>query len=1121
MTGRRGGSYGGTPVRGNGGWRGRGRFDFPPPGDMWGNPGFGRTEAGFRTRPGDRMNGANFWQMDGAQREFYNDMSIGHHDRSTPRGSGYNNQRGYRNQRGQDRGYRGRGQDKRVERKEELSEDKVGKGTVKDQEKVKGQEVVKDQDVKKSAFSLENLSEEKKARLGERIEKEGKFLFKFPETEEDQKRISGSVAKFFDDVRCELGDETFLEMFGGKEKVLGDIDTGAMGGVESSEPDVIIEKDLGTRSKDKSDKQNYQDSALGRLRFFDDKGDLNASSLGRGLVAGNTEEKDCVEPRGANSGSDRNSKPLGIAKPMTEVEKRMVNTVIEDIMDGRTDGGEKLWEDIRNRVIPEEDLALRYIGQFFRRQYNEGITKQQAEYCYIKLMSIYPNVEPEKRGTEKVGTEVDQLDKQEEDLDHLLDEEALDKFSKLAYDGNKDEARKACLRKSRQEFNDSQDIVPKELLDYKVGSFGNMEDYIDYMKEVTRRMVENVAVVEEKCRVNAINDRRKLFEKSPIQGASAERSGCVETLRSGDKTSSSKRVDFRPTPRRQVNGTYTLGADRPAKYSSTPNAPRAGMINNQDDSSILEDNMGLTSRELSIYEQYNVPVHIRRSTRIADTVNPLLSSTIAGDQNTGTMQSMFTMVPTGSSLDMFRQFNGQKSDFLEWKHETQILLRSVPEDLRAMKLKSLLKKSHKKLVGHIFYDDANATDKIWQVLKKNFGEDERMGDYHMDQLTGWMRDGRRCHDYESLNHLYNFIKTHYYGMARLGAEKIPMAESFAYAIAPLLYGRSQKEVNKLKHKDSFNVNKILDIIADHAKEVKDQETDKEKYEHRSEQYSEEDRKFLRDRYFEESGSSKYKRYSNSKDKYERSEWSSGDRYSKGVDRYHKNKDTSRDRVYDDRDGGSDYRSYNSGSHDRSRYGSQDKYRNGARDHSRYNFRQSDYTGNRSNSRDRGSSGERKVYYKKDRRERSDSRDSYRRGDQDRFSRDKYKKDGYEEDQEAVLLKAETEPEDHKEQPRYRRTRDQTPRGSRSKSPLRHPGSRSWNSWACSLCLNDDHKTISCRKYAAEEVYRICGERKLCYVCNLSGHTSSVCNADSLLCKSSSCKQDVNHNHLLCGKYKRS
>ena len=108
-----------------------------------------------------------------------------------------------------------------------------------------------------------------------------------------------------------------------------------------------------------------------------------------------------------------------------------------------------------------------------------------------------------------------------------------------------------------------------------------------------------------------------------------------------------------------------------------------------------------------------------------------------------------------------------------------------------------------------------------------------------------------------------------------------------------------------------------------------------------------------------------------------------------------------------------------------------------------------------------------------------------------------------------------------ERPRYRRSRDQTPRGSRLKSPIRRASSRSWNSWACTLCLKDDHKTINCRNYTAEEVSRLCNERKLCFVCNLTGHMASVCNADNLFCKSSCCRQDMKHNNLLCELYKRT
>lgn len=1069
----RGGPYGGpygTPVRGGGGWRGNSRYDLPPPVDMWGNPGYVRTEAGYRSIPGDRMHGANFWSADQAQRRFYHDISRGRgrYDVSTPHSRGY--------------GRKNRSSSKDERRDKEGPKDK---GTEK---------------VEKVPLEIESL--------GARLEKEGKFLFKFPESDEEKRRISGSLTKFFGDVRGELGDKTFMEMFGDEENILEkekeEIDMGGAGGGEA---DVVLEKVVAV--KPKTSGTAYGDSALDRLRFFDDNGDR---SEGRSVVdaekvdTGYRERRDDpgdVELHSRN-GSGGSSQSLGIARDMTRSERGMVNTVIEDIVDGRTEDGGRLWADIRNRVIPAEDLALRDIGQFFRRTYNEGITKRQAEYCYLTLLNKFPKKGNRKEDVDDQSQE-DGLDK---GIDHLFEEEVLDKLSKLAYDGDAAEARKASLRKSRQEFPDSEDIVPKELLDYKLGSFGSMEDYMDYMKEVTKSMVENAAVVQEKCRANAISDRRRMQDRSPRKGATSGRH--VEQPESGDKTGAGKRVDFGTTVDHRGNGTYTLPpSGRMARYSSTPNAPRAGVINNnRDDSSILGDNMGLSAADLSIYEKYNVPQRLWRSARTVETASPLLSSTMAGEQpGSGNMQSLFNMVPTGSHLDMLRQFSGSKSDFLEWKQETQILLKNFPEEWRPIKLKSLLKDGHKKLVGHIFHDDANATDEIWKVLTENFGGSETTADYHMDKLTGWMRDGRKCHDYESLTHLYNFIKTHYYGMARLGAEKIPMAESFAYAIAPLLYGRSQRLVNKLKHKDSFNVNKILDIIAEHAKEVKEEEADREKYEHRSEQYSEEDRKYLRDRYFEEKGYRRYHkdhrykgdRYNQgyrgrygSPDKYKEDKERSGDRFYKGVSRYQKDRDSSQER---------------------SRYRSQDKFRNESRDSSRQRSDKPPYTGYRSYS---GERDERKVDHNRERRERSGSRDS-------RYTRDRYRKDG-EHDQETIVLKVEEQSHEiirEKEQPRYRRTRDQTPRGSRSKSPIRNAGSRSWNSWSCTLCLKDDHKAINCHNYTPEEVYKICNERRLCYVCNLSGHTSAACRAECLLCKSSGCVQETNHNKLLCGKYRKS
>ena len=1098
MSGYRG-HHGGTPP-GNM----RRQWNLPPPVDEWGQPGFGRTEAGFRTRPGDRMLGGGYW---GPEARNYNprnfDPRHSRHNMSTPRGrTNYQGGNLSRNNRtvGSTRTARG----------------DQGVGDKKGKEKASAGEDKVDKNGRKEKATLDELSDEQKVYIGQKLEKDGKFLFKFPEDDEDKRRISGTVTKFFEDIRCELGDKTFMEMFakeseeatggaGDPTNPKGGVEdptspkggAGATGGVDT--PEIEILKDLSTRSKITGKKASvYEHSAMDRLQFFGIDGEESLS--------GSKPVNDSRGEEEARHGVTTSTLPSAPSRLMSKEEKTMVNTVIEDIVEGRVEGGEKLWTDIRERRIPDSE-ALVDVGLFFRRQYNEGITKLQAMYCLLTL-----------RDTLTEEDIFERKDEDEDDVKQLLDDETLDKFIDVAYDGNKEEAKSAILERSKHKVDDDEDIVPKELQGFQLNSFATMDDYLDYMQEVSRKMLENVAVVEEKCKVNAINDRKKLKERREAQRELDNRTPKhVNQPSSGNRTGS-RRVDFDPTLRNHGDGTYNVGRSgisgsdttrRPARYSSTPNAPRAGVLNNHNDSSLSHEDGGLTARELSIYEQYHVPPELRRSNRLAES-SPLLSSTMAGDQPQSHMQSLINMVPTGSSLDMFRKFSGNKCDFLEWKHETQMLLGFFPESLRVMKLKGLLKEKHKPLVGHIGHDDHDALGLVWNVLDQNFGGTSKMGDYHMDQLTGWMRDGKKCHDYESLSHLYNFIKRHYYGMARLGAEKIPMAESFAYAIAPLLYGKSQREVNKLKHKDTFNVSKILSIIADHAAEVKDQEEDKEKYAHRSAQYTEEDCKFLRDRYFEEKG---YKRYSR-KGKY-------GDGYER------------------------------SSSRGRSPYNSKDRYRGDSRDSARYSSNdQSNYTGYRSLSRERDFSGERQRYYKKDRRERSDDRpyrkdsrersedpdysnsrreynrkDRRERSDSRGRSRDRSRRDWTaKEDQEAVMLRAEEErlsSAEGKESQRYRRTRDQTPRGSRSKSPLRRPASRSWNSWACSLCLCDDHKTIQCRKYSADEVHRLCDERKLCYVCNLSGHVAAVCNAESLLCKSSGCTQEVNHNHLLCAKFKRA
>ena len=1142
------GSYGGyTTPRGRP--SPRGQFILPNPRQVWGYPGYGRTEFGFRTRPGDNMAGANFWQPENPHRNQYYDYSRGYPS-IPPNGRYSKGSSKEQSKRRKDKGKSTEEQPKRDEKEENKGLDEGE--DVDTREKAEMRPDKDDVEDNESSVPADYTSKEEGPRFGERLQRIGQHLLQLPGSDEEKRRVSTLVEKCFEDARRQIGEQTLVDMFKELKEgeadyeagiVTDDTEAGATGGahdVPSEVRDIYIEKEISTKPKHTTP---YRDEALHRLGFFNEEGEQKGARSNKESL----HQKGNTTSIRKEDGDTTTNKSPGATKPMTTREKALVDTVIGDIIDGRTEYGCRMWRDIRERVLTDR-TALIVISEFFRKQYNEGISKQQAEYCCIKLQNFVPK--QESYGERQRRAENSE---EEHDDDDLFEDEVIDQLSKVAYDGDKEEAKKAALKRSRCSPSDSDDIVPKELLDYKVGSFTTIEDYKDYMKEVTRKMLENMAIVEEKCKVNTINDKRKSLERSSREHSNRtdrertepERSSGVGRERSdidreGEHEPSSRAGRERSDPpesnqrtartsgRRlqwgtstgNGDGTYTLeggrrgthtGDRRGERYSSTPRA----QTNPNHDDSIWSDNMGLTARELSIYEQYDVPLDIRRPSHISDTSNPLLSSTVVGDQTTGNMQSLFSMVPTGSNLDMFRPFDGLKSSFLEWKHETQILLRNLPELLRPIKLKSLLNDSHKKLLGHIYHDDPNAIEKIWVVLTQNFGGSMDSVDYHMDKLTGWMRDGRRCHDYESLSHLYNFIKTHYYGMARLGADKIPMAESFAYAIAPLLYGKSQREVNKLKHKDAFNVNKILDIIAEHAKEVKAQEEDQEKYEHRSEQYSEEDKKFLRGRYFEENRSRwdyTNKRYNKSyRSRYstpERGEYKSKrdtsmDRPYREVNRYHKNRYNSRDRSSDYRD-----ERYKSGSRDRYsyKYNSRDRYRDDSKDRHTHKFRR-----NRSYSSDRESADDIRKYHKNN---------AYKK-ERHRNSKERHIRDESDSDQEPVVLKTEIDEESHvEERPRYRRSRDQTPRGSRSKSPLRKPGSRSWNSWGCTLCLKDDHKTINCHNYTAEEVYRICNERKLCYICNLTGHMASVCNAENLLCKSGSCKQDVRHNNLLCDIYKK-
>lgn len=540
-----------------------------------------------------------------------------------------------------------------------------------------------------------------------------------------------------------------------------------------------------------------------------------------------------------------------------------------------------------------------------------------------------------------------------------------------------------------------------------------------------------------------------------------------------------RRVGFSSSTQNQDGGTFTLHthggrqqtgrspSDRGEGYNSGSarhSTPYRGGNGYADVSHIDHpETPGIGNVEEATYNTYQIPYKYRRR---ENTGAPLLSSTLGDTHptqpNTPVMQSVMSVVPAGHIMDMFTQFDGTQSSFMEWKSMTEMLLAQIPADLRPILLKfRLLKSNERGMIAHIKHTDPTATEDIWEALGRHFGCDIEQADYHLDKLQRWIRDGAQCSDYKSLLHLYNLVKEHYYGIVRLGADKVGMAEAVGYGITPLLYGRSQKEVNRLRFsKQSFNMGKVLRIIENHLDDEKRKERDRDKLHSNDPEvllrdYTERDIPFLRKGLGQTNWQDKGKYW---KDQYKKADHQHiGKESYKGKDNYNNYKH--KDETYSP----SKY-SYNN-------Y----KHRDGSYSPSKYSYR--------SNSKERESE---KAHVN------------------------------------AAQTNTNSSTNDYKPT-KERQSRDQTPgphyrRGSLSRSPVRSDKDRPLNSYRCPFCIQDDHDVFTCRKHTPQELYGICNSKRLCYVCFLTGHSSNSCRS-GYSCTHEKCNTDFKHNKMLCDKFR--
>ena len=494
------------------------------------------------------------------------------------------------------------------------------------------------------------------------------------------------------------------------------------------------------------------------------------------------------------------------------------------------------------------------------------------------------------------------------------------------------------------------------------------------------------------------------------------------------------------------------------------------------------------------YNKYKIPHQFRakpyQPTNTGDDLtntsnhNTTTRTQTAGRQDTGqesmaqvlsSLQGAITAMPNSQLMNMFTQFDGSVSKYKGWKQSTQTLLNRIDAELRPIVLRQNLSSDDKAMLSHIENQDYGALESMWKQLDKVYGSVTQLADYHMSSLVRWMREGARCSDYKSLAHLKSKLQRHYFGMCRLGPEATTQAESISYGVSTLLFGKSAREVNRMRHQrpQDFSVMEIFNIIDRHLEDLQYQDNDDVLLQEGTTDslpkgYAEEDIPFLRE---------------HNRRKYYGSKGESSSRSGK--------------------------------------YYSQDRYR------STYGDREHYYSKNRSHSGD-NRDNRRKYYHDRSRSHSKDSRDykevsGYSKDRSDKYSRRTPSRSPSKHDyrsnsrDSSASYYVSTEKGGRRESrsPRKVRTRDPTPyRGSTSKSPVRKDTDRPQNSYRCNFCASDGHDALDCRVLQPWEMFDKCLKLGLCFVCFKSDHLSVNCQ-ERAKCKDSSCIIRGKHNSKIC------
>ena len=378
----RGGPRGGP----QGGWRqGEGGYGLPHPDDRWGQPGYGRTEMGYRAPHSDRdWTGGGMWNNQ--------TMSTPHHNRGNrsnwrSKGSTYKNQ--------------GRGD------RETGTKTKVSMPVV--------------ETVQRTQPVTPETATEEAAEGGQSkaYNEEGKYLWDYPETKQDQERLSKVLAYFVNDVSLRIGDDTMAQMFANinnkvdaSSGVSRNSVPGASGPVRrennpddsNSQKGKLDEATGGAQAGDTANtneqregavtaKASQPDNFMYRLNFF------AKARTGGGDPPQGSSAQDMTTPQRTHA-RDRESVSSNIpAETDSQRERRQALDNARQTIVTQEDECKEVWENIKAGNY-EKELALNHIQNLFRKYNGTRIGREEAEghYLYILKDEQEDGKQPEEKG---------------------------------------------------------------------------------------------------------------------------------------------------------------------------------------------------------------------------------------------------------------------------------------------------------------------------------------------------------------------------------------------------------------------------------------------------------------------------------------------------------------------------------------------------------------------------------------------------------------------------------------------------------------------------------------------------------------------------------------------------